>query len=120
MVRTKDTALQRLKVGGLGLVAVLLFVSLANMIIVRADKNETDTANMQVSQRSADPELNSQAPLLEIGVVPQVVGGQIGKSQATPKPLPPRDILLPQTQPQVQAQAQPQVQAQPQTQPQAR
>ena len=51
MARPAQSAVQRIQVGLLGLVAVLLFVSIANMILDRADSNMKPTQASTVTDR---------------------------------------------------------------------
>jgi hypothetical protein len=66
MVEQRQSAMQRIQVGIIGLVVVLLFVSLANMVLDRVTGG-ADTAAMPES----DPAVaDKDEPLAELGVTP--------------------------------------------------
>jgi hypothetical protein len=75
MVEGRDTAIQRIQVGVIGLVVVLLFVSLANMVLDRAADTELASG---VSAEAASAEAGAQdanlpdEPLAELGAAPVV------------------------------------------------
>lgn len=73
MVRSTDSAIQRLQVGLIGLLVVLLFVSLASMLSESADGPDKAAA------RAGSPQAGSGAgqkagsdPVVELGVTPVV------------------------------------------------
>jgi hypothetical protein len=73
--RIRAEAIQRLQVGLSGLAAILLLVSLASIIINRA--NETEQAAVPASAASAaddtaTPNKDPKDPLVDAGVVPQL------------------------------------------------
>lgn len=73
MVEQRQTALQRIQVGLVGLVVVLLFVSLANMVLDRVtDAPSVSEAPGQLKSGTSNPsELEMPAePLAELGVTP--------------------------------------------------
>lgn len=82
MARPAQSAVQRIQVGLLGLVAVLLFVSIANMILDRAGSaiETTPTSTATATEGKAQPK---DEPLAELGVTPSV------GSPAAPKSAPP-------------------------------
>lgn len=67
MVEPRQSAMQRIQVGVIGLVVVLLFVSLANMVLdrVAAGVPADNDAGVPV----AEPEMADE-PLAELGVTP--------------------------------------------------
>lgn len=68
MVEPRQSATQRIQVGIIGLVVVLLFVSLANMVLDRVTGGTPKTAR---SDSSALPEeAMPDEPLAELGVTP--------------------------------------------------
>jgi hypothetical protein len=70
MARSNDSAIQRLQVGLVGLVVVLLFVSVASMILDGAD----DPAKTAAAQAAAgeNGKATGEEPLVELGVTPVV------------------------------------------------
>lgn len=86
MARPAQSAVQRIQVGLLGLLAVLLFVSIANMILDRAGSAiETAPASAPaVMQDKAQPK---DEPLAELGVTPSV-GTETEPEPKTGQPLP--------------------------------
>jgi hypothetical protein len=78
MARTTESAVQRLQVGLVGLLVVLLFVSLANMLMDRADSPETPAEQAEAAKQGGDDATPDQPPV-EIGVTP------VMPEQADPK-----------------------------------
>ena len=81
MVRSNDSAIKRLQVGLVGLMVVLLFVSIASMILDGAG----DPAKTAATQTTAGGETVKAAdgePLVELGVTP-VVPDQPEKQKTT-------------------------------------
>jgi hypothetical protein len=75
MVEGRDTAIQRIQVGVIGLVVVLLFVSLANMILDRAaDTNLAAgaTADAAAAETATQDANAPDEPLAELGAAPVV------------------------------------------------
>ena len=71
MARPAQSAVQRIQVGLLGLLTVLLFVSIANMVLDRADNG----LQTQPASTATGPQAESQPkdePLAELGVTPSV------------------------------------------------
>lgn len=70
MVEPRQSALQRIQVGVIGLVVVLLFVSLANMVLDRVksgpDSASTPNSGVIAGSETAPPD----EPLAELGVTP--------------------------------------------------
>jgi hypothetical protein len=80
MARTDESAVQRLQVGLVGLLAVLIFVSIASMILSRTD---SPSQPVEASENGAMPgeEAPKEAPV-ELGVTP-VVPEQTEKTPQT-------------------------------------
>jgi hypothetical protein len=70
MAQKRESALQRIQVGVIGLVVVLLFVSLANMLIDSAIM--TDTSSDRGFTDALFKEKAPDEPLAELGVAPVV------------------------------------------------
>lgn len=71
MARSNESAIQRLQVGLVGLIVVLLFVSVASMILDGA----ADPAQTAAAQKAGGVEsgkATSEEPLVELGVTPVV------------------------------------------------
>lgn len=71
MARPAQSAVQRIQVGLLGLLAVLLFVSIANMILDRAGSN-VQPAPASVVADEPEGQAPKDEPLAELGVTPSV------------------------------------------------
>jgi hypothetical protein len=84
MARSNDSAIQRLQVGLVGLVVVLLFVSVASMILDGAD-DPAKTAAAQAAGGGETRKAEDGDPLVELGVTP-VVPDQPEK-QPRPRPV---------------------------------
>lgn len=86
MARSNESAMQRLQVGLVGLLAVLIFVSIASMILNRAGGSAQSSAAAQAAATSTgqnpDAKSLSDDPLVELGVTP-VVPEQQGKQPPT-------------------------------------
>jgi hypothetical protein len=81
MVEPRQSAMQRIQVGVIGLVVVLLFVSLATMVLDRV-KSGPDTASTPESGAIVDSGIAPpDEPLAELGVTP------IAKDDAADKAL---------------------------------
>ena len=85
MAQQRETAMQRIQVGVVGLVMVLLFVSLANMVLDRAAETElaeggvADPALVEAAEGEEDiPE----EPLAELGAAPVVETEADAKAKA--------------------------------------
>lgn len=66
MVEPRQSALQRIQVGLIGLVVVLLFVSLANMVLDRV----TGGPSVNKASEAIDETQVPDEPLAELGVTP--------------------------------------------------
>lgn len=87
MARSNESAIQRLQVGLVGLIVVLLFVSVASMILDGAD-DPAKTAAEAVAKANGTPTGKdaNEEPLVELGVTP-VVPDQ-NEKQKTGQPAP--------------------------------
>lgn len=85
MARSNESAIQRLQVGLVGLIVVLLFVSVASMILNRADDPAKSSA-AQAAGVGQNGKTAGDEPLVELGVTP-VVPEQPEK-QTTSQPAP--------------------------------
>lgn len=70
MVEQRQSAMQRIQVGLVGLVVVLLFVSLANMVLDRVTGGADKAALPEGSVAAAEKETPPDEPLAELGVTP--------------------------------------------------
>ncbi len=87
MARSNESAIQRLQVGLVGLLVVLLFVSVASMILDGAD-NPAQTTTAQKSGSGANAKAGSEEPLVELGVTPVVPDQQNKQPVTQPAPGP--------------------------------
>jgi hypothetical protein len=71
---TPQSAVQRIQVGLIGLVTVLLFVSIANMVFDRTSSTADgpQQAKVNAAADAAKPEQRQDEPLAELGVAPAV------------------------------------------------
>jgi hypothetical protein len=81
MAQKRESALQRIQVGVVGLVIVLLFVSLANMVLDRAFVGDPNT-DLDFS-KAASKDRAPDEPLAELGVAPVVDSDQEVKPKQT-------------------------------------
>jgi hypothetical protein len=84
MVEQRQSAMQRIQVGVIGLVVVLLFVSLANMVLDRVTDGAGEGAapNGQIS--ATDSEAMPDEPLAELGVTPVAKDDESAKALEAP------------------------------------
>jgi hypothetical protein len=81
MVEPRQSAMQRIQVGLVGLVVVLLFVSLANMVLDRvADGSSVSEDPATANTGSTLPD----EPLAELGVTPVAADEAAPPSQSNP------------------------------------
>ena len=81
MARTNESALQRIQVGVIGLLAVLVFVYIANFLLERAPTLEQNSVSVGAPV-NADEVKPKDEPLAELGVTPVVEDN--AKAQAQP------------------------------------
>ncbi len=82
----RATAMRRIQVGSVGLIAVLVLVTLASMVVESSDNTQAGTTNMQVSQQNAVSGKKNEEPLAEIGLVPKIDADQDAQQKTKPKP----------------------------------
>lgn len=70
MVEQRQSAIQRIQVGLVGLVIVLLFVTLANMVLDRVSERPQMGGTSDAVTVDGDPEKTPDEPLAELGVTP--------------------------------------------------
>lgn len=70
MVEQRQSAMQRIQVGLIGLVVVLLFVSLANMVLDRVADTPSGATSANEQAATANTEPMPDEPLAELGVTP--------------------------------------------------
>ncbi len=84
MARTNESAIQRLQVGLVGLLVVLICVSIASMILNRADEQQASAATAGGAAEAKAPGAASEKQVVEIGVTP-VIPEQSAKQPAPGK-----------------------------------
>lgn len=75
MVEPRVSAMQRIQIGLVGLVIVLLFVSLANLVmdrVAQSDAAPTGQGGMTGTEIASEPEKSTNEPLADLGVAPVV------------------------------------------------
>ncbi|MFC4291766.1 hypothetical protein ACFOWX_04970 [Sphingorhabdus arenilitoris] len=88
LVQSKAIAIQRIQVGIIGLVVVLLFVTLANMVQDRATATEAadgDGADPALLEVAAQEKKIPDEPLAELGAAPVVESDADAKEKAAAK-----------------------------------
>ena len=85
MARSNESAIQRLQVGLVGLIVVLLFVSVASMILDGADE-PAKTAAAQSAAGTENGKAANEEPLVELGVTPVVPEQPEKQTTAQPAP----------------------------------
>lgn len=81
MEQKRESALQRIQVGVIGLVVVLLFVSLASMVNERAF-DEGDPLADNITQQKPEEEEVQNEPLAELGVAPVEDPEEVAEAKA--------------------------------------
>lgn len=87
MLQGKDSAIQRIQFGLLGIVAVLLFVSLANVLLERAALGDLSGGGVSAAGNdggAAQP-LIADEPLAELGAAPVVENDAVAKQKPAGK-----------------------------------
>lgn len=81
MVRSNESAIQRIQVGVLGLLVVLVFVYIANFILdrVRSEGAAAEAVGAPVAGEGSKPK---DEPLAELGVTPVVEEAPEAKQEA--------------------------------------
>jgi len=75
MVEQRQSAIQRIQVGLVGLVIVLLFVTLANMVLDRVSKSAQMGGSSGAVTVRGDAKKTPDEPLAELGVTPVAKDG---------------------------------------------
>ena len=70
MVEQRQSAIQRIQVGVVGLVVVLLFVTLANMVLDRVSDGPQAGGTPNAAPTVAGGDATPDEPLAELGVTP--------------------------------------------------
>jgi hypothetical protein len=83
-----QSAIQRIQVGLIGLVAVLLFISIANMLFERSPLtvNGSSQAAGGAGLDAVQVKQGQDEPLAELGVAPAVSEQPVIAKQSSPKP----------------------------------
>lgn len=87
MVEQKQSAIQRIQVGVVGLVVVLLFVTLATMVLDRVSDSPQTAGTTDAAAITEVKDETPDEPLAELGVTP------VAKDESATKPMratPPR------------------------------
>jgi hypothetical protein len=84
MVEPRQSAMQRIQVGVIGLVVVLLFVSLANMVLDRVTGGSQVDAPLNGEVVAAGQEAMPDEPLAELGVTPVAKDDETAKVMEQP------------------------------------
>jgi hypothetical protein len=84
MVEQRQSALQRIQVGLIGLVVVLLFVSLANMVLDRVTGGRDAGAVANGESGTTGGDSMPDEPLAELGVTPVAKDDETAKALAAP------------------------------------
>jgi hypothetical protein len=84
MAEQRQSAMQRIQVGLVGLVVVLLFVSLANMVLDRVSDGPNATATADGRPAATQSEPLPDEPLAELGVTPVAKDGETAKALEAP------------------------------------
>ncbi len=83
MVEQRQSALQRIQVGLVGLVVVLLFVSLANMVLDRVTDQKQTGATAGEAAIEAAKDVTPDEPLAKLGVTPVAKDDSADSSKAS-------------------------------------
>jgi hypothetical protein len=79
MVEQRQSAMQRIQVGIIGLVVVLLFVSLANMVLDRVTGGQSTSELPNSEVVAAEQDKLPDEPLAELGVTPVAKEEEVAK-----------------------------------------
>ena len=88
----RQDTMQRIQVGVIGLVAVLLLVSVANFVLQRASDERSAIEEIQADsadlgrQIVGEPEAAPAEPLAELGITPAPAPGEVEEAPATIAP----------------------------------
>lgn len=79
MVEQRQSATQRIQVGVIGLAVVLLFVSLANMVLDRVTGGQSASERPNSEAIAAEGEPLPDEPLAELGITPVAKEEEVAK-----------------------------------------
>jgi hypothetical protein len=85
MVEQRQSAIQRIQVGVVGLVVVLLFVTLANMVLDRVSEGPQTGGVPNSAPAAADDDATPDEPLAELGVTPVAKDDNSSASEQAPR-----------------------------------
>ena len=86
MVEQRQSAVQRIQVGVIGLVVVLLFVTLANMVLDRVSSGSQGAGVPGAAPIATGGEATPDEPLAELGVTPVAKDDESRRSNEAAKP----------------------------------
>ena len=86
MVEQRQSAVQRIQVGVIGLVVVLLFVTLANMVLDRVSSGSQGAGTPGAAPIATGGEATPDEPLAELGVTPVAKGEEPRQQSGAVKP----------------------------------
>ena len=89
MVEQRQSAVQRIQVGVIGLVVVLLFVTLANMVLDRVSSGPQGAGMPGAAPNASGVEATPDEPLAELGVTPVAKDDAARRPGDTPKAVSP-------------------------------
>lgn len=84
MVEQRQSAMQRIQVGLIGLIVVLLFVSLANMVLDRVADAPQEAGGASQDGVAGDDMATPDEPLAELGVTPVTNEEEKAKAETAP------------------------------------
>lgn len=88
MNKPRQSAMQRIQVGIVGLVVVLLFVGIANMVLERAvdtPQSAPSGGGITGTEIATETKTVPEAPLSELGVAPVLGADKTGKAKSPPQ-----------------------------------
>lgn len=85
MVEQRQSAIQRIQVGVVGLVVVLLFVTLANMVLDRVSDGPQAGGTPNAAPTVAGGDATPDEPLAELGVTPVAKDDDSSASAQAPR-----------------------------------
>ena len=103
MVEQRQSAIQRIQVGVVGLVVVLLFVTLATMVLDRVSDSPQASGTMDAAPMNEAKDVTPDEPLAELGVTPVAKDESATQPTTGTRPMsatPPRAQPVPAARPQ--------------------
>lgn len=103
MVEQRQSAIQRIQVGVVGLVVVLLFVTLATMVLDRVSDSPQTPGTIDATPMTEAKDETPDEPLAELGVTPVAKDESASQPATGTRPMsatPPRAQPAPATRPQ--------------------